>query len=164
MRRVISSVNKDQCSLGEAGLFASILHRFALQEVIGGKIALTMSKIIRVEIKDGLLFPSGFIARANYTCVLYLQVPETWLEGDTLLASSEESILECLYGMSWRQGNEDGSRYHVFSLKSDILTAQEVADRIWLQHQADDRSYQYWYYHVTGDGQFQSSEQAHFNQ
>jgi hypothetical protein len=123
-----------------------------------------MSKIIRVEIKDGLMFPSGFIAPADYTCVLYLRVPEAWLEGDALLASSQESILERLYGKTWREGNEDGSRYHVFSLTMALLSRQEVADRPWLQHQTGDRRHQYWYYHVSGDGQFENSEQAHFNQ
>jgi hypothetical protein len=123
-----------------------------------------MSKIIRVEIRDGLMLPSGFIARASYTCLLYLRVPEAWWEGDELLPSSEEAILECLYGKTWRQGNEDGSRYHVFSLATTILTPPEIAERIWLHHQPDDRSHQYWYYHVLNDGQLQGSDQAHFNQ
>ena len=119
---------------------------------------------MRVEIQDGLLLPSGFLAPAQYTCVIYLRVPEAWLSENDLVAEQKEAVLELLYGKTWRTGNEDGSRYHVLSMTTANVSDDDVAARIWLYHQADDRRYQYWYYHATDSGQFEKKEQASFNQ
>jgi hypothetical protein len=43
-----------------------------------------MSQAIRVIIKDGLGFTSGFISQASYSCVLYLRVPDDWLQDGLL--------------------------------------------------------------------------------
>jgi hypothetical protein len=126
-----------------------------------------MSKIVRVELNDGLLLASGFIAPASYTCILYLRVPDGWLSGSALLPAKKEAVLENLYGKTWRQGNEDGSRYVVLDNRETLLSAQEEAARVWLQHDPADRDYQYWFYHVIDDNsgsQFQSQKQAQFNQ
>jgi hypothetical protein len=123
-----------------------------------------MSKVVRVEIQDGLLLPTGFLAPAQYTCVLYLRVPAAWLNENDLGAAHKEAILELLYGKTWRAGNDDGSSYHVLSMTTASVSDDDVAARIWRYHQAEDRRYQYWYYHATDFGEFEPREQATFNQ
>jgi hypothetical protein len=113
-----------------------------------------MSKTIRVELKDGLGFSSGFVSPASYTCMMYYRLPENWLEGEALLSDKKEAMLEEMYGRRWRLGNDDGSYYAVFSFIEHVLSAQEEGERPWLQHQSTDAGFQYWYYHISEDGQF----------
>jgi hypothetical protein len=123
-----------------------------------------MSQIVRLEILDGLQFPSGFLAQADYTCLLYLRLPASWLGGDALLPEKEELVLENLYGQRWRQGNEDGSRYVVIRMATRTLDDQSVAARVWQQDPRGSSSFQYWYYHVSEDGQFVGTTPEQFNQ
>ena len=57
-----------------------------------------MAKTVRVVLKDGLGFQSGFISPASYSCVLYYRVPENWLDGDQLRPEKQEAMLENMYG------------------------------------------------------------------
>jgi len=123
---------------------------------------LTMQKTVRLIIKDGLGFPSGFISPASYTCVLYYRLPESWVAGDTLPSEKVETLLENMYGKTWRQGNSDGSYYAVLSLQGDLLTPEEEQQRGWLQNQSPDPDFQYWYYHVAEDGQFKVTTRDEF--
>src|SRR4051812_7722758 len=111
-----------------------------------------MQKTVRVELKDGLGFPSGFVSQASYTCVLYYRLPESWLNGEKLLDDRREAMLENMYGKTWRMGNEDGSYYAVFSFTERVLSAAEEAERAWLGIDPQDKECKYWYYHVSENG------------
>ncbi|MBI3654642.1 MAG: hypothetical protein HY231_26725 [Acidobacteria bacterium] len=113
-----------------------------------------MAKTVRVELKDGLGFPSGFVSPASYTCVMYYRVPESWVNGDKLFDEKREAMLENMYGNNWRMGNEDGSYYVVFSYAERVLAADEEVAHEWLQHGANDTACKYWYYQVAEDGSF----------
>ncbi len=109
-----------------------------------------MSQAIRITIKDGLGFPSGFVHPASYTCVLYLRAPDNWLREDgLLLADKAELILENMYGKTWRRGNEDGSYYAILDIEAAPLSAEEEAQQVWMQSKVKDPNYQYWLYHVS---------------
>ena len=92
-----------------------------------------MFKVVRIDLHDGLLLPSGFLAQASHRCLLYVRVPEAWTVGATLDPARLEAVLENLYGKTWRNGNEDGSAYRVLDLKTAVLSDQEVADQVWMQ-------------------------------
>jgi hypothetical protein len=113
-----------------------------------------MSKTIRVELKDGLGFSSGFVSPASYTCVMYYRLPESWLAGEVLVNDKKEAMLEQMYGRSWRMGNDDGSYYAVFSFVEHVFSVQEEESRVWLQNPSTDAGFQYGYYHVSEDGRF----------
>jgi hypothetical protein len=121
-----------------------------------------MQKMVRVELKDGLGFPSGFVSPADYVCVMYYKLPEDWLNGDQLLADKKEAMLEAMYGRTWRMGNDDGSRYVVFSFDERVLSSQEEQERAWLQNNPKDKDFKYWYYHLSENGIFKSVKQDEF--
>lgn len=121
-----------------------------------------MSVAIRVIIKDGLGFPSGFISQASYSCVLYLRVPDDWLQDGLLLRDKAEAILENMYGKTWRNGNSDGSYYAVLSIDVAPLSAEEETNRVWLQSKETSPDFKYWLYHVTDTGEFQSVDADNF--
>ena len=121
-----------------------------------------MSKIIRVDLKDALQLPTGFLAPAGFTCAIYLRVPDSWVEGNALAEERVEAVLENMYGATWREGNEDGSSYRVLSMTTTLFSEQDETERVWLQHDPSDRHFQYWYHHVSDDGQFQKQTPAEF--
>lgn len=120
-----------------------------------------MKTAVQVTLKDGLRFPSGFIAQASYSCIIFCRVPADWLEGSVLKADKLEEIFETLYGESWRQGNEDGSQYVVLSAESRVLTPAEEQSVIW-QGLSNDRESHYWFYHVLDNGEFKQVESSEF--
>jgi hypothetical protein len=82
---------------------------------------------IRVVIKDAMAFWSddfgSFVSNdssaTEHTTVL--EVPAAWIAGDALVDGKLEAIYAHLYGASWRQGNDDGSRYEVLDCRVDVL-------------------------------------------
>ena len=123
-----------------------------------------MTQIIHIVLQDGLQLPTSFLAQAEYTCHLYLQVPDELLSGDLLSQPTVEAMLEQLYGKRWRQSNSDGSSYVVLSMTATLMSAQDVADRLWLIEKAQNSRDQFWFYHVNNTGQFESKEATEFNQ
>ena len=121
-----------------------------------------MQKIVRVELQDGLGFPSGVVSPASYTCVLYYRLPESWVNSDLLFADKREALLENMYGKTWRMGNEDGSYYVVLAFVERVLSPSEEAACAWLQNNPQDKDFKYWYYHVAEDGTFTDVKQADF--
>ncbi len=114
-----------------------------------------MEKVVRLQLKDGLGFPSGFISPAEYDCVLYYRLPENWLAGDKLLPEKQEAMLENMYGKTWRSGNEDGSYYAVLELSAKVLSDAETEGRVWLSDPTSE-DFKYWFYQVTDEGAFKS--------
>src|SRR5262249_36924156 len=117
---------------------------------------------IRVMLKDGLGFPSGFISPASYSCIIYSRVPDNWLQDGTLLPEKSEAILEKLYGKTWRDGNDDGSYFVVFSFEAAPLSAGEEAEKVWMQSKVKDTNFQYWFYHVSDEGEFTKVDADNF--
>ena len=115
-----------------------------------------MSKTVRLQLKDGLGFPSGFISPAEYYCVLYYKLPESWVDGDKLLPEKEEAMLENMYGKTWRFGNDDGSHYVVLELRAKVFSDEETQERPWLAEDPNSRDFKYWFYQVAEDGSFQA--------
>ena len=121
-----------------------------------------MSKTVRVQLKDGLGFPTGFISPAEYRCVMYHKVPESWVDGDGLHPEKQEACLENMYGKTWRSGNEDGSYYAVLEIHAKVLSDAEAEARIWLNEDPEDKNFKYWFYHVGDDGAFKGVAREDF--
>jgi hypothetical protein len=121
-----------------------------------------MQRTVRVELKDGLGFPSGFVSPASYTCVIYYRLPDGWVNGEKLFDDKRETMLENMYGKSWRMGNDDGSYYVVFSFDERVLSSQEEEARAWLQNNPQDKDFKYWYYHISEGKTFTDVKQAEF--
>jgi hypothetical protein len=121
-----------------------------------------MNRVIKVYIKDGLGFSSGFVTYADYTCVIYCKVPESWIENGNLKKGREEIILGKMYGPGWRMGNEDGSHYVVSTFEANVLDDLQVFEKIWLQDNKEDRSYRYWYYQVSDTGEVNNVKISEF--
>lgn len=89
---------------------------------------------IRVVIKDAMAFWNddfgSFVfdesAASEHTTVL--EVPAAWIAGEALVEGKLEAIYEHLYGESWRQGNDDGSRYEVLACKVDVLPPGDATE------------------------------------
>ena len=89
---------------------------------------------IRVVIKDAMAFWSddfgSFVSNdssaTEHTTVL--EVPAAWIAGDALVDGKLEAIYAHLYGASWRQGNDDGSRYEVLGCRVDVLPAGDPTE------------------------------------
>ena len=120
-----------------------------------------MSQAIRVILKDGLGFPAG-INPARYSCVIYLRVPDNWLQDGKLLPAKAEAILENMYGKTWRSGNDDGSYYAVLSFEVAPLSATEEEQRIWMERKEKNPDFRYWLYHVSDAGEFTKVDADNF--
>lgn len=120
-----------------------------------------MNTVVQITLKDGLMLPSGFIAPASYSCIIFCRVSPDWLEGDQLHRAKLETVFESLYGKHWRAGNDDGSRYVVQSVEARILTPAEEQTAPW-QSVNNDGEYHYWFYHVSVAGEMQKVESSGF--
>lgn len=120
-----------------------------------------MNTVVQITLKDGLMLPSGFIAPASYSCIIFCRVSPDWLEGDQLHMAKLETVFENLYGEHWRAGNDDGSRYVVQSVEARILTPAEEQSAPW-QSVSNNGEYHYWFYHVTAAGELQKVDSLDF--
>lgn len=120
-----------------------------------------MAKTVHVKLLDGLMFPSGFISQASYTCNIFARVPDDWTEGDDLNSDKLEMIYEALYGKTWRGGNDDGSRFVVIEAKSRVMSDADVqAAQLGTLHTT--RENQYWFYKVSETGKLEKADAASF--
>ena len=115
-------------------------------------------------IRDGLQFPSGQVADAPYSNLLYCKVPNDWIQGDlpsaddlwlngpTLIPERLEQIFATLYGASWRSGNSDGSRYVVRGHGMRVLNPARAGEQPWLQDDLQKKDMRYYYYIASDDG------------
>ena len=116
-----------------------------------------MNRIVQLTLKDALMFPSGGISPATYACVIFLRVPPDWLAGQQLKPEGFEKVFEKMYGPTWRQGNSDGSRYHVMSQQARVLTPEEEAAAPW-REVVKSQDFQYWFYRVDPAGELEQAE------
>lgn len=70
---------------------------------------------------------------APHVSVWFIRVPPKFLRGGKLTPAAEDFFYASLYGPTWKQGNDDGSRYLPVEAKVRVLTAKEVASALWTQ-------------------------------
>lgn len=126
-----------------------------------------MSVVVMILLKDGLQFPSEMISEASYSLLIYCRVPEEWisepipdsndlwLKGPSLTPERLETVLETIYGATWRRGNEDGSRYVVLAMGSRLLNPRHASEKPWLQDDLSNPAMRYFYYVADEDGKLQ---------
>lgn len=95
-----------------------------------------MEKRIKLTIDDTLSFYNDFIEDYTFnenniqTNDYFIKVPLNWIENGQLTASALERFYAFLYGVTWRSGNEDGSRY--MPLKAVVTLLNEEQKEEWL--------------------------------
>lgn len=125
-------------------------------------------------VKDALQTASGFVAPADYFCLVYCRVPddwvtgeisessEMWLKGAALQEDKLEQLYRQLYGADWRNGNEDGSQYVVLSVGTRLLNPT-VTDKPWELDEPDDKRFRYFYYVADADRKWQMVSRSDFS-
>ncbi len=113
-----------------------------------------MKVAAQILIKDGLMLPSGFVAKSPKKCVIFCRMPFDWTENGKIKWDKCDLFFEELYGKNWQSGNEDGSKYVVEGVASRILTPEEEADPPW-KRLVDNEEYLFWHYIVSDDGKLQ---------
>ncbi|MBL1178665.1 hypothetical protein [Pantanalinema sp. GBBB05] len=94
-------------------------------------------KYLRLTITDTLGFWDDDLGDylfdpANAKTITYwYRVPDVWLEKGVLGSERREILLEHLYGINWRLGNEDGSKYIVLTIDEHELLDVEAVQRLW---------------------------------
>lgn len=123
-----------------------------------------MERLFAIVIQDGLGLPNGFVAPGGKTQIVHALVPadwaqgefvdagEDWPEGVLLKAEAFDRICEALYGLHWRQGNEDGSCYVIRSVDARA----HHPDRAWKHQPSPD--FQYHYFQADADGRVRVSD------
>ena len=64
--------------------------------------------LMRIEMHDARAVGQT-VSPASYNLLIYVRVPDSWLDGEQINDQGKEKILAHLYGPNWRSGNEDGS-------------------------------------------------------
>jgi hypothetical protein len=122
-----------------------------------------MGKIVEIIVRDGLMFPSGFVAPAPRPCALYARVPSEWTADGRLKEEKYELFFRRLYGgPDWRDGNSDGSQYVVHEAASRVLSEAEEAAPPWLE-ESNEREFSRWFYLVSESGEITKTEAAEFS-
>lgn len=110
-----------------------------------------MDHVVEITLQDEVQPPSDEQVPVSRTHSIFCRVPIEWIDGVTLKEPYLEPILEALYGLNWRMGNPDGSRYVVQGWSVRILTAEQEEAAEWrsLPHTRD---LQTWYFTATPSG------------
>jgi hypothetical protein len=102
---------------------------------------------VAVIVNDGLMLPSGFYKASTYACNYYCLVPRDWTENGEMKKDYLERFYERMYGVTWRAGNDDGSRYVVDFAFSKILSDENLKAADWTTVKDDEKN-RYWFYLV----------------
>lgn len=78
---------------------------------------------------NGAWTPMG----APHVSTWFIRVPPKFLRSNKLTPAAEDFFYASLYGPTWKQGNDDGSRYLPVEAKVRVLTAKEIATALWTQ-------------------------------
>lgn len=134
-----------------------------------------MNHTIMLMLRDALRLPSGAVAEAPYTILVYCRVPEDWVEGEipagatgpwlkgpTLRSDRLEQILGKLYGPAWRSGNADGSAYVVLGHGMRLLNPALGNERPWQHDDPANPKMRYHHYAVDQRGDLAAVPAAEF--
>lgn len=111
-------------------------------------------KTLLIVVKDGLMFPSGFVSEASNTCNFFCRVPSDWTDGEQLKPEYLEKIYQKVYGVNWRMGNDDGSKYVVINSFTTIFTPEVARTTQW-SGTVNGNGNSYWFYTVDERGELQ---------
>ncbi len=112
-------------------------------------------KTFLVKAQDGLMLPSGFVSPATYTCNFYARLPLDFFDGEKLKENRLEKLYEKVYGKTWRNGNEDGSRYVVINSSSKILGSEDLRTINFSGLKTTEEN-QFWFYAADETGNLES--------
>jgi len=123
----------------------------------------SMPLTIRIIIEDGLGFPSGTVWPASYVCVIFCNVPDTWLDGEQGLKDEKrERVFEQQYGKTWRRGNDDGSHYVIRRFEVDVLESTETLQLAKLSIDEGNAQMRYWFYLIDDEERFEKVDKDTF--
>ncbi len=123
----------------------------------------SMPLTIRIIIEDGLGFPSGTVWPASYVCVIFCNVPETWLDGEQgLKEEKRERVFEQQYGKTWRRGNDDGSYYVIRRFEVDVLESTEALHLAKLSIDESNAQERCWFYLIDEEERFEKVDKDTF--
>ncbi len=105
-----------------------------------------------IVVKDGLMLPSGMVSPASYTCNFFCRVPADWTDGEKMKAEYLEKIYQKVYGINWRAGNSDGSRYVVIDSFSKVFTPEVARTTKWSGTENTKDSH-FWFYLIDERGE-----------
>lgn len=118
------------------------MYRFALLAVLVPFIAFAAGKTgkpvtLELTLVDDLGLPIGGTWRPTgspHTTKWFARVPPSWFDAKSgrLTKQGEKHFYANLYGPTWEQGNDDGSKYIPIDLKARALSDKEVAARPWV--------------------------------
>lgn len=108
-----------------------------------------------IVVKDGLMLPSDFISQATYSCNFYCRVPPHWTEGGKIKETYLERIYQQVYGVNWRSGNDDGSRYVVLDSFSEVIAPDVVKTTSWSKTE-NTPDMKFWYYIANEAGEIKN--------
>lgn len=108
-----------------------------------------------IVVKDGLMFPSGFVSEASNTCNFFCRVPAEWTDGEQLKPEFLEKIYRKVYGENWRTGNDDGSQYVVIDSYTKIFTPEVARTTEW-SGTKNGNGNSYWFYTVDERGELKN--------
>lgn len=114
-----------------------------------------------IVVKDGLMLPSGFVSPASYACNFFCRVPAEWTDGEKIKAEYLEKIYQRVYGVGWRMGNDDGSRYVVIDSFSKVFTPEVARSTQWSGTQNTKENH-FWFYIVDERGEVKSVKAEEF--
>lgn len=103
---------------------------------------------MRIELHDALAV-GGSLSPASYNLLIYVRVPDSWLDGEQINTRGKAAVLARLYGPDWESGNSDGSRYAVLEYGCRPLTRAEEEDGGWRKTEHS------WYYRVNSSGELE---------
>lgn len=104
-------------------------------------------------ITDGLSLPSGFVKQSTYNCNFFCWLPRDWTADFQLKPEYLEKLYEQFYGVSWRSGNSDGSRYVVSEANSAVISPERVQTTKWNLVENSEFN-RYWFYVGEENGTF----------
>jgi hypothetical protein len=108
-----------------------------------------------VIVSDGLMQPSGAIAKSPYNCNFFCRAPKDWTADGELKPEYLEKLYEQFYGANWRAGNSDGSRYVIIEANTMVLHLERVERAKWNVPQNTELN-RYWHYIGDANGGFKS--------
>ena len=89
---------------------------------------------LELTLTDNLGFRHGSewkAAGSPHVTTWWVRMPAPFFDGKKLTPAAEDFFYAQLYGPTWKNGNDDGSRYMPVEVKVRVLKDKEVAEKPW---------------------------------